>query len=435
MLFLFPDSQDQIDPSFDLVTEERLTHRVRQRDDRYAHEVLDELPYDGLLVSKPIVDGTATRAGKYTLTQRQRLYRVGAHAFLRLDRPDGQRLLAMGDCGAFSYVGEDYPPYSVDEVIDFYDGCQMDLGISVDHVILDFDADGTAPREKVGEWRRRQRLTLDLASDFLRRTRARRCRFTPYGVAQGWSPKTMARAVADLQSIGYRHIALGGMVALRTSDVLACLAAISDVRDARTRLHLLGVTRSDHFELFRNFGVVSFDSTSPFRQAFMDETDNYYVLDGAYVAIRVPQVDANTVLKRKIAAGQIDQRQAIAVERRCLELLRAYDSGSAQLNAVLTSLVEFEAFHSPKRSRAEDYRRTLESRPWQHCACEMCRRHGIEVVIFRGAERNKRRGFHNLAVFRERLTRGQRRRNMMESPVDKVGDTKVGSAIGVGDDG
>jgi hypothetical protein len=28
---------------------------------------------------------------------------------------------------------------------------------------------------------------------------------------------------------------------------------------------------------------------------------------------------------------------------------------------------------------------------------------GIEVIIFRGAERNKRRGFHNLKVFRETL--------------------------------
>jgi hypothetical protein len=28
---------------------------------------------------------------------------------------------------------------------------------------------------------------------------------------------------------------------------------------------------------------------------------------------------------------------------------------------------------------------------------------GVEVIIFRGSERNKRRGFHNLAVFRDRM--------------------------------
>ena len=42
----------------------------------------------------------------------------------------------MGDCGAFTYVREETPPYSVDEVIDFYEGCGFDFGISVDHVIL-----------------------------------------------------------------------------------------------------------------------------------------------------------------------------------------------------------------------------------------------------------------------------------------------------------
>ena len=30
---------------------------------------------------------------------------------------------------------------------------------------------------------------------------------------------------------------------------------------------------------------------------------------------------------------------------------------------------------------------------------------GVEVIIFRGADRNRRRGFHNLTVFSERLRR------------------------------
>jgi hypothetical protein len=82
MKFFFPDSQDQVDPSFDFVTEERDPRRVRQRDDRYAHEVLAPAPYDGVRVSKTIVDGTArASAGKYTSAQRQRLYSEGSEAF------------------------------------------------------------------------------------------------------------------------------------------------------------------------------------------------------------------------------------------------------------------------------------------------------------------------------------------------------------------
>jgi hypothetical protein len=58
-----------------------------------------------------------------------------------------------------------------------------------------------------------------------------------------------------------------------------------------------------------------------------------------------------------------------------------------------------------KRSRGALYRETLEAAPWRECSCEICAGAGIDVVIFRGSERNKRRGFHNLYVFGKRLRR------------------------------
>src|SRR3954449_5743819 len=150
MRFYFPDSQDQIDPSFDFDTEERSPFRIRQRDDLYAHEVLNPVPYVGMLVSKAIVDGVGGAAGKYSAQQRQRLYRVGIREFFRLDEAPGPRLHTMGDCGAFSYVREQVPPYSIDEVIDFYEGCGFDAGFSLDHVVLGFQlhpslSDGMLP--------------------------------------------------------------------------------------------------------------------------------------------------------------------------------------------------------------------------------------------------------------------------------------------------
>ena len=107
MRFFFPDSQDQIDPSFDMRTEERSVFRVRQRDDRYAHEVLKRPAYTGILVSKAIVDGTTEGAGKYSLPQRHRLYRLGVRRFFRLDETRWPRLETIGDCGSFSYVREE----------------------------------------------------------------------------------------------------------------------------------------------------------------------------------------------------------------------------------------------------------------------------------------------------------------------------------------
>ncbi len=406
MQFYFPDSQDQVDPSFDFITEQRSIHRVRQRDDRYAHEVLDPPPYDGLLISKPIVDGLPGAGAKYTEAQRNRLHREGAKRFFRLDQRDAN-LKIMGDCGAFTYVREHEPVYAVEEVLDFYEECGLDLGIAMDHLIFGYDPelDAKSAADVPEEWRFRQDLTIELAAEFLQLHRARRCRFEPLAVAHGWSPLSYARAVTQLQAIGYGRIALGGMVPLKTPDILDSLKEVSVALDPAAQLHLLGVTRTAHVQDFAGFGVTSFDSTSPFRQAFKDEKDNYYTLDGSFVALRIPQVDGNTRLRRLVAAGLVDQRAARRLERACLSRLRSYDKGGAGVESVLDAIREYAELLGAKKDRSAEYQRTLEAKPWRQCSCTVCREIGVEVIIFRGADRNRRRGFHNLAVFSERLRR------------------------------
>ncbi|MEU4368890.1 tRNA-guanine transglycosylase DpdA [Micromonospora chersina] len=405
MKFFFPDSQDQVDPTFDFQTEERDPFRVRQRDDLYAHEVLKPPPFNGLLVSKAIVDGTAgASTGKYTLPQRHRLYRQGAREFFRLDNGSAP-LKIMGDCGAFSYVGEDYPPYTVEEVVSFYEGCGFDYGISVDHVIFQYEPKVLRTDEAAKEWVRRQQITLDLAAEFWQRCSASDVHFTPLGVTQGWSPESYADAVVELQRIGYRRIAVGGMVPLKTNEILACLRAIDDVRLPDTELHLLGISRVGDIPKFADHGVTSFDSTSPFRQAFKDDRDNYYALDRTYVALRVPQVDGNAKLKARIRSGEISQGQAMQLERAALTRLREFDRGEIAVEAALEALDAYSAVWDGKANRSSQYRDTLENRPWQACDCSICKKVGIETIIFRGAERNKRRGFHNLHVFGQRLRR------------------------------
>lgn len=398
MKFYFPDSQDLVSPTYDFVHDEYSPLRVRQRDDLYAHEVLTQVPYDGVLVSKAIVDGSVNGAGKYSESQRQRIYRLGVRRFFRL--PDD--MVTMGDCGAFNYVGEHEPPYTVDEVIDFYDGCGFDAGVSVDHVILGYSRD--AAGEAVDPaWRARQEITLRLAADFIAAIDRRGSRVEPVASAQGWSPASYARSVEVLQELGFRRIGLGGMVPLRTTDILACLEAIEEVRSPGIELHLLGISRVDSMEQFAGYGVTSFDSTSPFKQAFMDDRDNYHTAMGTYVAIRVPQVDGNVTLKRAILAGHVSQRDAIRIERECLHSLRRFDVGDIDVDSVLAVLAEYETIINVKKSRLADYRRTLEAAPWRHCSCGLCDQHGIEMIIFRGTERNKRRGFHNLSVLAARM--------------------------------
>jgi len=121
MRFFFPDSQDMVDPSFDFEKETRAEFRVRQQDDVYAHEVFEQTPFDGLLVSMGIVESLGgTGTGRYTMAQRHRLRRVGAREFFRLTSgsDSAKGLEMMGDCGAFSYVQEEEPPFTTEEVVE-----------------------------------------------------------------------------------------------------------------------------------------------------------------------------------------------------------------------------------------------------------------------------------------------------------------------------
>ncbi len=406
MKFFFPDSQDFVDPSFDFETEERSVSRTRHRDDEYAHEVFASPPFDGMLVSKSMVDGFAETGSRYSIAQRHRLLRVGAPDFFRV--PSASPFPIMGDCGAFTYVREPEPPYSVEEVLQFYIDCRFDFGISVDHVILEYAEEldhllpGIGATEKL---RARQEITLDRARKFLDLHRKERPPFEPLGVAQGWSPVSYADSVRCLQAMGYTYIAVGGLVPLKTRDILACLREIDSVRRPETRLHLLGVTRTDQVESFESYGVVSFDSTSPLRQAFKDDRDNYYTLDRTYTAIRIPQVEGNPRLQRSIRAGQVAHDAARWLEQECLATFKAFDSGAAPMEHLLERLHQYEELYDPGADRRKVYRETLEAAPWKDCPCEVCRALGYHVVLFRGAERNRRRGFHNLWVFYRRLHR------------------------------
>jgi len=53
----------------------------------------------------------------------------------------------------------------------------------------------------------------------------------------------------------------------------------------------------------------------------------------------------------------------------------------------------------------EGYRELLSDRPWDECECPVCTELGIDVAIFRGNNRNRRRGFHNTRRFYDQFER------------------------------
>ncbi len=72
-------------------------------------------------------------------------------------------------------------------------------------------------------------------------------------------------------------------------DAVEVILDIGKEIEKEINIHLLGVTRLEFAEEFIKHGITSFDSTSPFRQAFLDAKDNYHFKGDTYRAIKVPQ--------------------------------------------------------------------------------------------------------------------------------------------------
>jgi hypothetical protein len=421
MKFIFADALDMVDPNYDFIADESPRSRKPYWDDRYPHELLGYAPYDGVLVSRGIV-GDHRFKGKYTTSQSMRFNRVGAREFLRLNTGPLKSLPIFGDCGAFSYASFATPPYTPEEMIEFYVHGQFTHCCSVDHIIFEFDRHARGMEGGSQAARERFDITLENADQFLKSARAHRVPFTPIGVVQGWSPGSKAEAAKRLVAMGYDYIALGGMVPLNAQSIHACLEAVAAAIPAHVRVHLLGFAKAEQIHEFVKYKIASFDTTSPLLRAFKDARSNYYVNreDGGldyYTAIRIPQALENTKLKNATRAGFVKQDLLAELEATALGALRAYDVGRGTVEQTAQAVLSYSKWFSwdPKKSELENERtvwkyrekleRTLRARPWRSCGCPICEKLSIEVVLFRGNNRNRRRGFHNLVVFHQHVKR------------------------------
>jgi len=396
--FYLPNFEDLVDPEYDFINDRPSSRRHdRFAHDWYAHQFFDEPIFDGVLLSKTVVKPSIeTRIRKGG----------GVHAFMRLD----PGVPVMGDCGAFSYRNEDKPPYGVDEILDYYQSLGFNYGVSIDHLI--FSKMSTAEREH------RLTITLENAQAFITGYQVRGCTFTPVGIAQGWDAASRRRAIERLLKMGYRHLALGGMARSPNKEILETLEAIKPILPPDVTLHIFGVTRLELIPDFIRLGVTSADSAAPLRRAFLgSNNDNYWTRGGRkYAAIRVPEVKRGGPKRRGVdSTDEVLQRNGVTLdklkhmEQEALRLLRAYDAGQAGLEETLAAVLAYDQLHGDTRDLADTYRRTLQDRPWQQCDCPICRAIGIEVIIFRGNNRNRRRGFHNVKVFYEQFRKAVRK--------------------------
>jgi hypothetical protein len=404
--YFLPDWDDRVDPNFDFEFDLQTPDRDPWRDDIYAHEYFgDEQCYDGILVSR-----SALKEGAKQAT----VERIGLRGYLRLPR----RYELMGDCGAFGYVAEPEPIYETAEVLEFYERVGVTYGVSVDHIIFPAFPDQRDYRYN---------LTVNNALEFLRLHRKGEYSFTPVGAAQGWDVASYAAAARRLAEAGYDMLAVGGLVRSRTQEILAIARGVTDAVGPSVRIHLLGVARDDIIPDLAQLGIFSFDSASPMRTSWMSATKNYLLGDKYYTAIRVPiskpeeaGAKGKGILERSSTATTYAELQAC--EAATLAAIRGYGRRTVSLDDAMIAIARYDLELTRKSEvagsrghRMDAYRRTLKDRPWAKCPCRVCRDIGIEVVVFRRNDRNRRRGFHNVQEFYKNLRDRERRvRNLPE---------------------
>ena len=394
MQYYIPEWDDHVDPGFDFLNDRLTPNRDPHADEVYAHQIYDTPSYDGILVSKVVVDSSKKK--------RARVEAVGIHQFIRFPGK------VMGDCGAFGYIKEEEPPYNTPEILDYYEALGFNYGVSIDHLIV-------GPFAAPGRREKRYELTLKNAREFFEKHQVGGYTFKPIGVAQGWSPETYAEAVKENIRVGYDYIALGGLARAQSREIIEILKEIRPHLTPKTQLHLFGVARINAIPILRHLGVTSFDSASPLRRAWLGSGANYHTSSSQmYTAVRIPPVDGHGVrVKRLIEAGVADRDTLKALEQGALRALREFDRGELGIEAALDALLAYDQLlERPRDGKADPaeqakrrikhermYRELLEAKPWQHCDCMICQEVGVEVVIFRGNDRNRRRGFHNTRAF------------------------------------
>lgn len=381
--YFIPEWDDLVDPEYDFAKDEHSHGASDWTNAVYAHQMYSSPNYDGLLVSRVVAE--------HGRKKKARINQLGVHRLLRVPR----QFPVMGDCGAFGYIGEEKPPYTTEDVIDYYTRLDFDYGVSVDHLIV-------TATEKTKQFR--YELTIQNAEDFLKAHRKAKLSWEPIGAVQGWDADSYAKAAEQYIKMGYQYIALGGLVRSNTNEIVAVVRKVRSVIPKKTMLHVFGVARPAALRSFADLGVNSVDSASVLRQAWMRTKDSYLLEDASYAALRIPEAEKSFRAKRMKEHASLDPAQIAKLEAKALRTVRGYAARTCSLDSALDALLEYDQHVTAERvDMSSLYRRTLEDRPWERCGCAICKSHGVEVVIFRGNNRNRRRGFHNTYVFYEAM--------------------------------
>jgi queuine/archaeosine tRNA-ribosyltransferase len=377
--YFIPEWDDLVDPDYDFLNDQHSGGGGDWSNEVYAHQMYPEPNYDGILMSRAVAEKSKKK--------KDRVNALGVHRFLRVPR----EFPIMGDCGAFDYIMEEKPPYTTADVLDYYTRLDFDYGVSVDHLIVS----ATEHQKQF-----RYELTINNAEEFLKEHRKAGLKWEPIGAVQGWDPDSYANAAAQYVKMGYRYIGLGGLVRTKSSEIIEIIKSVRKVVPSAVSIHLFGVARLNAVTDLASAGIQSVDSASYLRQAWMRLHQSYTTSDGPYAALRIPEAGKSFRAKHMLQHPDMTDDKITRMEHDALVAVRKYGSRECSLHECLQALLTYDQFVTAERvSMEQAYRRTLEARIWEKCDCAICKRWGIEVLIFRGNNRNRRRGFHNTYVF------------------------------------
>jgi len=391
--YFIPEWDDRVDPEYDF-TNDKHSEAHRKNGDVYIWDIFgyDKVPIDGILVSrvKALMNKNKYRA----------LLEQGVHRYYRYP---GE---FIGDCGAFGYINEEKPPFKTTETLEYYLKAGFDYGASIDHLIVksiripNREKRELTLDEKKGRWR----ITIENAREMYELWRSKDeylSKIRIIGAIQGWDVPSYRKAARELLQVGYNYLGIGGLARKPTTQIVDILRGVcyevqkfAEKTKKKVDIHAFGVARPKIIPLLYSLGLTSFDSAVFLRMAWMRAGRTNYLTSEktGYVAVRVRSPD-------EIKDLPLERRQSLKpFEQKVLSLLRGYDQGKTPLEAVLKPLEEYEKATGGIIPISE-YTRTLKDKAWKSCDCPICSKLGIDVVIFRGNNRNRRRGFHNTHTF------------------------------------
>lgn len=414
--YVMPDWDDYLDIGFDFQNDTFSTPKDGISQRSYLHEIMgDATPYDGILVSLNQIDKKKGALKKYGIT--------GVDKTIREIMRIPARIKVIGDCGAFSYKDRLEPSIDPKTAAKLYEEYGFDMGASVDHMIVDEvttnDAEGNVEKRTLTDEEKANRVTLtkNNARAFINEVNAKKYKFTPLGSIQARTPQEYAQVFDEYIEMGYRQIALGSLIPKDDETIREIITevgvhyrALPEEIRKDVGIHLFGILRPALFSIYAENGIASFDSASYFRKAWLKSDRNYLSADGKwYAAIRVPQ-SALPKNEKALKSKQLDIEKIAALEKHVLQSLDEFSKDS-DIESVLNDIIKYDSYFERISDGGEKlrdaYRRVLTDRPWEQCQCAICQEIGIHTLIFRGYNRNKRRGFHNTYVFYHQYNGGK----------------------------